>query len=110
METRSVATAVVTLFVSDTNSEKHEVSTKYPDLISSSHGSRLRHVLLGAKCKVIFMDFLISVRLLSCLKFLKLEVVNLFQFQEVSEGGDPQGRLGDWRVRRDRGGGAEGEH
>ena len=75
METRSVATAVVTLFVSETNSEKHEVSTKYPDLISSSHGSRLRHVLLGAKCKVIFMDFLISVRLLSCLnlKFLKLK-------------------------------------
>ena len=76
METRSVATAVVTLFVSDTNSEKHEVSTKYPDLISSSHGSRLRHVLLGAKCKVIFMNFLILLRLFICPRV--FEVLNLF--------------------------------
>ena len=28
----------------------------------------------------------------------------------MSEGRDPQGHLGDWGVRRDRGGGAEGEH
>ena len=76
METRSVATAVVTLFVSDTNSEKHEFSTKYPDLISSSHGSRLRHVLLGAKCKVIFKNFLILLRLFICPRV--FEVLNLF--------------------------------
>ena len=79
VETRSVATVVVTLFVSETNSEKHEFSTKYPDLISSSHGSRLRHVLLGAKCKVIFMDFLI---LLQLYVFRIFEVLNLFLLSE----------------------------